>query len=148
MDNIPPKIVKAAAPVTSRHIKNIVNEMQANFGVLPNSVEKSPVYPYLQKDDPFVDKNHRPVSILPTISKVYERLLSEPLSDLFSSILTILSAFGCQTTLLRLIEDWKRALDNYMCVGAIKIDQLAKPIFRSRYAHTPFGSPPLPILLS
>ena len=93
VDNIPPNIVKAAAPVTSRHIKNIVNEMQANFGIIPNSVEKSPGYPYLQKDDPFVEKNHRPVSILPTISKVYERLLSEPLSDLFSSILTIFISF-------------------------------------------------------
>ena len=28
------------------------------------------------------------------------------------------------------------------------IHQLAKPTFHSRYAHTPFGSAPLPILLS
>ena len=28
------------------------------------------------------------------------------------------------------------------------LDQLAKPIFRSRYAHTPFGSAPVPIILS
>ena len=27
------------------------------------------------------------------------------------------------------------------------LDQLAKPVFRSRYAHTPFGSAPVPILL-
>ena len=28
------------------------------------------------------------------------------------------------------------------------LDQLAKPTFRSRYAHTPFGSAPLPTLSS
>ena len=28
------------------------------------------------------------------------------------------------------------------------VDQLAKPTFRSRYAHIPFGSAPLPILSS
>ena len=28
------------------------------------------------------------------------------------------------------------------------LDQLAKPTFYSRYAHTPFGSAPLPILSS
>ena len=30
--------------------------------------------------------------------------------------------FGCQTTLLRLLEDWKRALDNHVCVAAILMD--------------------------
>ena len=30
--------------------------------------------------------------------------------------------FGCQTTLLRLLEDWKRALDNHECVAAILMD--------------------------
>ena len=30
--------------------------------------------------------------------------------------------FGCQITLLRLLEDWKRALDNHECVAAILMD--------------------------
>ena len=30
--------------------------------------------------------------------------------------------FGCQTTLLRLPENWKRALDNHECVAAILVD--------------------------
>ena len=30
--------------------------------------------------------------------------------------------FGCQTTLLRLLESWKRALDNHECVAAILMD--------------------------
>ena len=30
----------------------------------------------------------------------------------------------------------------------IHVDQIAKPTFRSRYAHTPFGSAPVPIILS
>jgi hypothetical protein len=60
--------------------------------------------------------NYRPVSILPTISKVYEMVLSDQLTDLFENIFhTFSCAFrkghGCQTTLLRLLEDWKTALD-------------------------------------
>ena len=30
--------------------------------------------------------------------------------------------FGCQSTLLRLLEDWRKALDNQECVAAILMD--------------------------
>ena len=30
--------------------------------------------------------------------------------------------FGCQSTLLRLLEDWRKALDNNECVAAILMD--------------------------
>ena len=39
------------------------------------------VTPIFEKDDTFLEKNYRPVSILPTLSKIYERLLSEQLND-------------------------------------------------------------------
>ena len=29
---------------------------------------------------------------------------------------------GCQSILLRLLEDWRKALDNQQCVGAILMD--------------------------
>ena len=51
----------------------------------------------------------------------------DQLSDHFSNIFnTYLAAFGkgfgCQTTLLRLLEDWKRELDNHRYVGVIAMD--------------------------
>ena len=74
------------------------------------------VTPIFKEDDPVIEKNYRPVSILPTLSKIYERLLSYQVTDHFNTIShDFLSAFrasyGCQTTLLRLVEDWKQALD-------------------------------------
>jgi hypothetical protein len=41
------------------------------------------VVPLHKKNDPLDKKNYRPVSILPTISKVYEMVLSDQLTDLF-----------------------------------------------------------------
>ena len=126
VDAIPPKAVKAAAPVISRHIAKMANEMQAKE-TFPTQLKMAQVTPIFKKDDPFLEKNYRPVSILPTLSKIYERLLSEQLSDHFNSIFhDYLSAFrasyGCQTTLLRLVEDWKQALDQNMHVGAVLMD--------------------------
>ena len=67
------------------------------------------------------------MSILPILSKIYERLISDQLSEHFNKIFhNFLSAFrpayGCQTTLLRIVEDWKEALDKDMYVGAVLMD--------------------------
>ena len=54
-------------------------------------------------------------------------VLSDQLTDLFENIFyTFLCAFrkghGCQTTLLRLLEDWKTALDINPYVASILMD--------------------------
>ena len=58
---------------------------------------------------------------------MYEMVLSDQLVDFFNNIFhDFLCSFrkghGCQTTLLRLIEDWKSALDKNCYVAAILMD--------------------------
>ena len=60
------------------------------------------------------ESNFRPVSILTSISKLYEKVISEQLSQYFEDIFDkYLCAFrtdqGCETTLLRLFKDWKQS---------------------------------------
>ena len=82
----------------------------------------------LHKKNSTQDKdNYRPVSILPILSKLYERAINVQLLDFFETKFhTNLSAFrpgyGCQSTLLRIIEDWKQALDDNKYVAAILMD--------------------------
>ena len=64
--------------------------------------------------------------MLITHSKIFERMFDQ-LSDHFGNIFnTYLGAFrkcfGCQTTLQRLLEDWKKELDNNRYVEAILMD--------------------------
>ena len=71
--------------------------------------------------------NYRPVSILTTISKIYESILNDQLCDYFKSIFDVfLSAYrkgySCQSVLIKFIEDWKDALDNGKIVGALFMD--------------------------
>ena len=71
--------------------------------------------------------NYRPVSLLPIPSKIFEKVLSSQLSVYFDKIFDdFLCAFrkghGCQTTLLRLLEDLKYALDNNEFIAAILMD--------------------------
>ena len=77
--------------------------------------KKAMVTPLHKKNSNLHKENYRPVSILPVISKIYKRAINEQLYIFFSQHFnTYLSAFrpeyGCQSTLLRIIEDWKQAL--------------------------------------
>ena len=68
-----------------------------------------------------------PVSILPCLSKVYEKVLAIQLGEHFENIFDqALSAFragySCQDTLFGLVEKWKLALRDQNHAGAILMD--------------------------
>ena len=93
----------------------------------PDECKKTMASP-LHKNNISQDKeNYRPVSILPILSKLYERAINAQLMNFFETKFhTYLSAFRpgcvCQSTLLRIIEDWKQALDDNKYVAAILMD--------------------------
>ena len=126
VDQIPPKILRVGAEALSAPISSIFN-MSISQKKFPDSMKVAQVSPIFKKDDPFIKKNYRPVSVLTTHSKIFERIMFDQLSDHFETIFNkYLAAFrkgyGCQSTLLRLLEDWKRDLDNHRYVGAILMD--------------------------
>ena len=97
------------------------------YSKFPDNAKKAMVTPLHKKNSNLDKENYRPVSILPVISKIYERAINEQSCSFFSQHFnTYLSAFrpgyGCQSTLLRIIEDWKQALDENKYVAAILMD--------------------------
>ena len=71
--------------------------------------------------------NYRPISILPVISKIFEKIICGQLSNHFDNIL---SKFQCgfrkgyspQHCLLLMIDKWKKAVDNHKVFGAVLTD--------------------------
>ena len=75
------------------------------------------VTPFLKKGARTSNNNYRPVSILPILSKLFERLISKQPSEVFESILSkfqcgFRKGYGAQHCLLMMIETWKEATDN------------------------------------
>ena len=71
--------------------------------------------------------NYRPVSILPILSKLFERLVSKQLSEFSESILPNIQCvfrkgYGAQHCLLMMLETWKEATDNNKAFGALLTD--------------------------
>ena len=70
------------------------------------------MFSYLQKKDPLNEENHRPVSLLSHLSKVFERLLYKQIETFMNNKLSIkLSGFrksyNTQYCLTYMLEKWK-----------------------------------------
>ena len=125
-DNIPPKLVKLSADIIDEHMTNIINfDISRNlFSEEAKTAHIRTIYKRLER----INKvNYRPVSILNTISKISERYIQEKLTPLVDKCLSVfISAYrkkySTSHVLIRLIENWKKHLDNKKFVGAVLMD--------------------------
>ena len=125
-DGIPPKVLKLSCTVLDIPLTNLFNGCIVK-GVFPSQMKYANVIPVFKKDNPLVKKNYRPVSILTSVSKAFERLIAQQLTYFQNDIFhPLISAFrrqhSCQSVLMRLTEDWHAALDNGMYVGTVLMD--------------------------
>ena len=84
------------------------------------------VIPILKKDTPFDEANYRPISLLPSLSKVYENIVHYQLNSFFEKKLSpLLCDFRSRYTPhanLNLINKWQCCLDKSGVVGAFLTD--------------------------
>ena len=72
-------------------------------------------------------ENYRPISVLPTISNLFERIIARQINEFMSNKLSYLlcgfrKRYSSQYALLRLIEKWRKCLDNSEIITAIQMD--------------------------
>ena len=84
-DNIPPKILKENADVLSSFLKDDIN-LSFDKGKFPGNLKNADITPIFKKVDRNSKSNYRPVSILPTLSKIYEKLLYQQMYEYFENI--------------------------------------------------------------
>ena len=83
--------------------------------------------PVHKKDGETIKLNYRPVSVLSTIPKMFERVKYDQLYTKCSPIFSVnMSGFlrgnSCCSALLKLTDDWLAALDQKKDVGVVAID--------------------------
>ena len=97
-------------------------------GCFPDSLKEAEVVPvFKDKGDSNDKSNYRPISCLPPLAKVFEKLIFKQLSSYFENMFSpILSGFrkgyNTQSALLRIFETWHKHLDKGKTVGAILMD--------------------------
>ena len=125
-DKIPAKLIKLAAGPLSHHLANVFNQC-VDKNEFPSEAKLAEVVPLHKNDDNLDMKNYRPISLLPSMSKVLEKLILHQMNPFLRHILDPRIAayrqrYSCQDVLMRLVEDWKRALENRKHVGAVLMD--------------------------
>ena len=125
-DMIPPRLIKASPVAIAEPISHIFNA-SISQGCYPSVWKMGQVTPLFKKSDEFKKENYRPVTVLPVLNNIYERLLVAQLGDFYQAILSdFISSYrrfySCETALLKLTEDWRAMLDKGELVAVVSMD--------------------------
>lgn len=82
---------------------------------------------FFRKKNPLLVKNYSLSSVLPTVSKTFERIMQKQIIDFVNQYLSLLlcecrKAFSTQTALLYLTKKWNFVLKNKRYAVAIQMD--------------------------
>ena len=123
---ITPNLLKKVASSVSISLTSLYNECihECKWPTHWKMREWTPVY---KQGDKQKDKNYRPIISLIIVDKVFEQLLCCQVTSKFDSILhSRMTAYrkthSCETTLVRLVEDWKKATDQRKLVCVLSTD--------------------------
>ena len=124
--DIPVKILKENADFFADYIYLQFNEAvdSSKFADFFKSADISAAFKQGSRNK---KENYRPISILPLISKIFEKIICRQLSNHFDNIL---SKFQCgfrkgyspQHCLFLMIDKWKKAVDNCKVFAAVLTD--------------------------
>ena len=78
-DTLSNKMLKKEPYVFARLLKPLINE-SLDVGIFPSCLKTANVIPIHKKGDPTNLNNYRPISLLPVISKVFEKILNAQLT--------------------------------------------------------------------
>ena len=82
-DDISMKTIKYIAPALLESLTLIINQSLVT-GIFPDKLKIAKVIPLHKKDDEKVLDNYRPISLLPAISKIFERIIFNQVFTYFS----------------------------------------------------------------
>ncbi|XP_057316881.1 uncharacterized protein LOC130657914 [Hydractinia symbiolongicarpus] len=124
--DIPTQIIQENSDIFGNVLCNSINYNidQSNF---PKSLKNADVIPVFKKEDRTDKCNYRPVSILPNISKIFEKCLYEQIEAFFQPIFNkqqcgFRRGFSTQQCPIAMIEKCKKSLDNEGSYAALLTD--------------------------
>ena len=124
--DIPTNIVKENADIFANVLVSSFNDSieKSNF---PPILKNANITPVFKKGDRNSKDNYRPGSILPNISKIFERCIFRQLSNYMDQFLSkfqcgFRKGYSIQYCLLSMLGKWKSAVDKGKSFGALLTD--------------------------
>ena len=125
-NNIPPKVLKDSGDICDIVLSSDMNLCISN-GKFPNNLKNADITHTFKKGDNLQKNNYRAVNILPTLAKIYEKILYQQIYEYFDNVFSKnLSGFrkvhSTQHCLLFMLESLKNVLDKGLCTGILLTD--------------------------
>ncbi|KAL9962094.1 hypothetical protein ACROYT_G031165 [Oculina patagonica] len=125
-DNIMPNILKLSAPSLGLPLTKLLN-LCITTSTWPTEWKLSNVTPVFKNDYASLVSNYRPISILSAIPKILEKVIFDQLYNAFQPPFSLnmpgfLRGHSCYTALIKMVDDWRLALDSKKVTGSIAID--------------------------
>ena len=127
-DEISNKLIKQARSVLVKPLTLLMNPI-IHTGEFPDQLKLSRVKPLFKKGDQCCFSNYRPISLLPSISKIFEHVIADQLTNyLTSNHLFCLEQFGfrpghsTELAALQLVNHIITEMDNYNVPTNIYLD--------------------------
>lgn len=128
LDQLSPRFVKDGAALIVSPLTHILN-LSFKSGELPDDIKAARVTPIHKKNSKLDAGNYRPVSILSTISKLFERIVYNQLDDylrahklLYEYQSGFRSAYSTDTCLINLTDYIKQEQDKGRFIGMVLLD--------------------------
>ena len=114
--------VDTCAPVLHPIINNVLQDF-----LFPDKLKLADLGPLSKGNEKTMKKNYRPISLLPAVSKIFERIMETQLGSfvnekLFKYMSRFRKGYNTQYALMALLEKWKQSLDNHGYAGAVIMD--------------------------
>ena len=124
--NIPIKVFKENADLYTNIITKLVNN-SIQTCTFPDELKMADITPVFKKNEALNMENYRPVSLLPTVSKFFERIMLNQINTYIANHLSnylcgFRKGFSPQHCLLIMIENMKKCIDEKGVAGAVLTD--------------------------
>ena len=93
LDNIPSRLLKMAGNIIAPSLTQIFIK-SINTGIFPTEWKLARVTPIFKKDKRDDPNNYRPISVIPTVAKIFEKIIYDQLCDYLYDICLINQARG------------------------------------------------------
>ena len=123
---MPAKVLVVSNDIMGKQLSSIFNNSK-NSNSYPHSLKISDVIPFPKTKGKIVMKQYRPVSLIPNISKIFERNMFDQISLYIDKYLSFYlfgyrEGHNTEQCLMVMIETWKRAIHKNSAAGGISTD--------------------------
>ena len=126
-EGIPTNCLKGVSDISAKFLNSVWNNEVLKDLNFANGLKLADIVPVFKKDDSTLVKNYSPVSLLPIISKIFERIMLNQVTAYMNEYLSphlcgYRKGFSMQTALSSLIEKWKQVSDSKGYGAAVLMD--------------------------